>query len=69
MHKHGLPNPVMQDRSFLVNVFDKLVVNMALCSEVEEETDEENGRQKNSSGETDKTVAALEAMPMRLNCG
>jgi len=40
---------------------------MTLCYEVEEETDEEGGSKENCSGETDKIVAALEAMPMHLN--
>jgi len=33
------------------------------------EADEEDGRQENSTMETDKTIGALEAIPMHLNCG
>jgi len=40
---------------------------MTSCSEVEEETDEEGDSKENCSGETEKTVATLEAMPIRLN--
>jgi len=29
----------MQERFFLVSVFDKLAINMTLCFEIEEETD------------------------------
>jgi len=36
---------------------------MTSCSEVEEETDEEGSSEENYSGETNKTVAALEATP------
>jgi len=42
---------------------------MTLCYEVEEEADEEDGREENSSGEMDKTVATLETMPKSLNRG
>jgi len=34
-----------------------------------EETDEEDDRQENSPGETDKTLAAPKAIPMHLNWG
>ena len=44
LHEHGLPNPVMQERSFPVNIFDKLTVNMASCFDIEEEADKEDGR-------------------------
>jgi len=59
LHEHRLPNRATQERSFLVNVFDKLVVNMTSCFEVQEEPDEENGRQGNSLGEIGKTLVAL----------
>jgi len=42
---------------------------MTSCFEVEEGPDEEDGWQENSSGETNKTMAALESMPMLLNWG
>jgi len=42
---------------------------MASCFEVEEEADEEDGRQENSPTELCKTLAALEAMPIHLNWG
>jgi len=32
---------------------------------VEEETDEEGGNKENCSGDKDKTMASLEAMPIR----
>jgi len=66
LHEHRLPNPATQERSFIVNVFDKLAVNMTSCFEVEEELDE---RQDNSLCEIDNTLAALEAIPVRLNWG
>jgi len=40
---------------------------MTSCSKVEEESDTEDGRQENSLGEMDKTLDALEAIPVRLN--
>jgi len=40
---------------------------MTSCSELEEETDEEGVSKENCSGETDKIVVALEAMPICLN--
>ena len=58
-----------QERSFSVNVFDKLALNMISCSEAKEDANEEDGKQENSLGETDKTVATLEAMLMCLNWG
>jgi len=42
---------------------------MASRSKVEEEIDEEGGSKANCSGETDKTMAALKAIPIRLNWG
>jgi len=64
---HGLLNSVTQERSFPINIFDKLVVNMTSCSELEEAIDEERANKENCSGEMDKTVAALEAMPICMN--
>jgi len=58
--------PCTQERSFPGNIFDKLAVNMTSCFEVEEESNE---RQENSIGEIDKTLAALEAIPVCLNWG
>ena len=66
LHKYRLLNPIAQERSFLVNVFDKLLVNMTSCFKVEEESDE---RQENSLGEIDKILVALEAIPMHLDWG
>ena len=37
LHEHRLPNPATQERSFRINVFDKLAVNMTSCLRVEEE--------------------------------
>ena len=37
--------------------------------EVKEDIDEEGGNKKNCSGETDKTLAALDVIPMRMNWG
>jgi len=42
---------------------------VTLCSEVEEATDKEDNRQDNSTEDTDKTLAALKALLVRLNCG
>jgi len=42
---------------------------MTSCSEVEEYTKEEDGRQENSSPEKDKTLVALEATSVLLNWG
>jgi len=39
---------------------------MFSCSKVEEETGKEDGKQESSLG-ADKTLAALEPMPVRLN--
>jgi len=66
LHEHRLPNPATQERSFPVNVFDRLAVNMTSCFEVEEESDK---REENSFGEIDKTLVALKAIPMYLKWG
>jgi len=42
--EHGLLNPITQEGLLPFIFFDKLIVNMTTCSEVEEETDEEDGR-------------------------
>jgi len=55
-------NPLTQEEYFPISFFNKITVNMTLCSEVEEEIDDEDGGQENSPGETDKTLAALEAI-------
>ena len=62
-----LLNSNMQERSFPVNFPEKTMVNMTLCSEVEEEMNEEGSSKENCLGETDNTVATLEAMPIDLN--
>jgi len=64
-----LLNPNIQERSFPITFFDRTTINIASCSEVEDDTDEEGVGKENYSGETNKTVATLEAMPMRLNLG
>jgi len=40
---------------------------MTSCFEVEKKIGEEDGRQRNSLAEIDKTLATLKAIPMRLN--
>jgi len=65
--EHELPNPITHEEFFPISVFNKLIVNMTSCSEVEEEKDEEDGTLVNSSGEMDKILAALKAMPVYLN--
>ena len=67
LHKHGLMNPITQEESFPISFFNKMTVNMTLRFEVEEEIDEEDGRQQNSSREMNKTLATLEAILLRLN--
>jgi len=42
---------------------------MTSCCEIEEETNEEDGRQENSLGEKDKTLTTLEAMLVCLSWG
>jgi len=42
---------------------------MTSSSEMEEETDDEGASKKNCVGEADKTMTALEAMPICLNWG
>jgi len=61
--------PVTQEGFFPVSFFDKLTIDMILCSEVKEETDDDDVRQVNSPGDMDKTLAALEAIPKCLNWG
>ena len=63
LHKHSLLNPTMQERSFSIDIFDKLAVNMTSCFEVEEEADEEDGRQENSLGDRNNIVAAYRLCP------
>jgi len=67
VHKHGLLNPSTQEGFFLVSFFNKLAVNLTSCFEVEEEIDEEDGRQESSPREIDKTLVVLDVIPMRLN--
>ena len=64
-----LLNLNIQERSFPVTFLGRTTINMTSYSEVEEETDEDGGNKENCSGETDKNVAALEVMPIRLNQG
>jgi len=68
-YEHVLPNPAMKEGFSLLSVFDTLAVNMASCSEVEEEIGEANGRQENFLAKIDNILAALEAIPVRLNWG
>ena len=65
--EHKLLNFVAQEGFFPVSFFDKTTVNMTSYFDVEEETDVEDDRQENFPKETNKTLAALEAIPMRLN--
>jgi len=59
----------MKESSFSAAFLDKTTVNMTSCSELGEETYEEGANKENCSGEMDKTVAAVEAMPICLNWG
>ena len=59
----------MKERTFLVDLLDKTMINMTSCLELEEETVEKGVSKENCSGETDKTMVALEAMPVCLNWG
>ena len=59
----------MQERSFPVTFLNGTAINMTSCSEVEEKTDKEGASKENCSGETNKTVPALKAMPICLNWG
>jgi len=43
-YESGLPSPTTQGEFFPIRVFDKLTINMTLCSKVKEEADEEDGR-------------------------
>ena len=61
-----LLSPNMKDKTFPA---DRTTVNMTSYSELEEEIDEEGVSKENSSGEIDKTMAALETMPICLNWG
>jgi len=67
--KHGLSRVATQEGFFSISVFERLVINMTLFSEVEEEIGEENGKQENSSTEINKALAALKAIPVRLHWG
>jgi len=64
--ENRLHNFIIQKRPAPVTFFDKITINMTSCSEVEEAG---SGRQENSSAEIGKTLAALAAMPVRLNWG
>jgi len=59
----------MKEKSFSTAVLDRTTVNMTSCSELEEEAKKEGLSNENCSREKDKTVAALETMPVCLNCG
>jgi len=58
----GLLSLNLKEMSFPVAFLDRTMVNMTSCCEVEEDTDQEGGNKENCSGETDKTVVALEVM-------
>jgi len=62
--EHGLLNHITLEEFFLVGFFDKIMVNLTSCSEVEEERYEEDDRLENSLGEADNTFIALEALPI-----
>ena len=61
--------PNMKETSFSDAFLNRTTVNMISCFELEEETDKEGASKKNCSGERDKTVATLKAMPICLNWG
>jgi len=67
LHEHGLLNPITPKGSLSIRFVNKIIANMTLCFEVEEETDEEEDKEANSTGEMNKTLATLEDMPMHLN--
>ena len=62
-----LLSPNTEERSFSSAFLDRITVNMTSCSELEEETNKKVVSKENCSGETDKIVDALEAMPIYLN--
>jgi len=62
-------NPVTQERSSSVNFVNKLTFNIISCSEVEKEIDQEDDNKENWPREMSKTLAAIEAIPMRLTSG
>jgi len=41
MYEHWLPSSAMLEGFFPVSIFDKAIINMTLCLEVEEEIGEE----------------------------
>jgi len=47
LQEHALPNLVIQEGFFTINIFGKLEVNMTSCSEVDEKTYEEEDKQGN----------------------
>jgi len=57
----------MKKRSLSSAFLHRTMVNMTSCSELEEETNKEGISKEDCSRETDKLVAALEAMPICLN--
>jgi len=59
----------MKEKFFLAAFLNRIIVNMTSCLELEEETNEEGVNKENCSEETDKAVAALEAMPVCLTWG
>jgi len=59
----------MQEGFVPISIFDKLVINVTSCYKVEEETNEEDNRQKNCPREANKTLAGLQTIPMLLNWG
>jgi len=50
-----------------VGFFEKVTVNMASCSKLEEEEDEGNNRQEKSPRVAEKTLTVLKALPTRID--
>jgi len=67
LFEHWLLSTNTKERSFSAAFLNRTTVNMTSCSELEEETNEEGVSKQNCSGEMDKIVATLEAMPICLN--
>jgi len=54
---------------FPTGFFEKVTVNMTLCSELEEEEDEGSDGQEESPRVVDKTLTILEVLPARMGWG
>jgi len=56
-------------KEFTIGLYEKVTVNMILCSELKEEEDKRSHRQNESPKVANRTLFILEALPARIRMG